>query len=129
MIKKVIQNIIKDIPLIYIHFKLLESIYKVIDGNFFLGTKQIIAFIVVFIIDILLMFKRNKLGILLFFLFLLFCVTDLLRFTVQTIKSEKSFYINNLEIGFSFQPYALLLLVLFIALNYKEIQKMIKYKS
>jgi hypothetical protein len=110
--------IVKNIPLIFINLKIIESIYKSLEGTYFISSKQIAAILIVMIIDVFSFSKSKIHGRIITIFFLLLCVFDLIRYTVQTVISESSYNINDYGFSLLIQPQALKLLILFLVLNY-----------
>jgi hypothetical protein len=115
---KYIGEIIRNIPLIFINFKVIESIYKSLEGDYFISSKQIIAMIIVIIIDFLMFSKFKKIGKLITIFFFILCTLDMIRYTVQTVITESNYNINDYGFSILMQPQALKLLIIFLILNY-----------
>jgi hypothetical protein len=115
---KYIGEIIRNIPLIFINFKVIESIYKSLEGDYFISSKQIIAIIIVIIIDFLVFSKLKKIGKFITIFFFILCTLDIIRYTVQTVITESNYNINDYGFSILMQPQALKLLIIFLILNY-----------
>jgi len=119
---KVILKFLQVLPLAIVNFKLVENIFYVNSGQYFLSYKQICSIIIVLLIDILLFYKnRYLISTFLFLAYLIFCCFDIFRYSVITTISESGFSLNGLGVEITTQPLSLKLLVVFLILNYKNL--------
>ncbi len=115
---KFLSTLVRNIPLIFINFKIIESIYKSFEGNFFISSKQIIAILFVAVIDFLMLSRFKNYGRALTIFFFILCTFDVIRYTVQTVITESNYNLNDYGFSVLIQPQAIKLLFLFLVLNY-----------
>lgn len=120
---KNIFKFLQHLPLGIVNFKLIENFILVDSGDYFLGHKQIISTIIIIFIDLMIVFKvlewKYKLC---FFIYLLVCIFDILRYSVITVISEIGFSINGYGVEIITQPLSIKLLVIFFLLNLNTVK-------
>lgn len=120
---KNIFKFLQHLPLGIVNFKLIENFILVDSGDYFLGYKQMISTIIIIFIDLMIVFKvlewKYKLC---FFIYLLVCIFDILRYSVITVISESGFSINGYGVEIITQPLSIKLLVIFFLLNLNTVK-------
>ena len=96
----------------------METLYLVLTENFYISFKQMAAFSLVILIDIIIYLKFIQAGKIFMIFFFLLSVCDVIRYTVQTVVTESAFHSNDSKFAVLFQPQALIWLIIFLFLNY-----------